>query len=91
MNQQILFNEQIELDWQQQWFRFDAILAGQRVPCFITLAQLGRRWSRPIPDPESASVAFEQLRFDLEEEAESLIEDEAFDAQGRIWLGHPAI
>ncbi|GAA5193978.1 DUF1488 domain-containing protein [Ferrimonas gelatinilytica] len=91
MNQQVQFNEQVHLHWDQGWLQFDALMAGHKVPCLITLEELARRWGQPLNEPELVSVAFEQLRFDLEAEAEGLIEDEAFDTQGRIWLGHPAI
>lgn len=91
MNQQILFNDQLEVNWEQGQVKFEAQWAGQTVPCFITVAQLAQRSNQEIGTAEQVSVVFELLRFDLEEEAEALIEDEAFDAQGRIWLGHAAI
>ncbi|SHI23550.1 DUF1488 family protein [Ferrimonas marina] len=91
MNQQILFNDQVELDWEGGWLRFNALVAGQTVGCFIALMELHKRLGQEITEREASMVAFEQLRFDLEAEAETLIEDEAYDAQGRIWLGHPAI
>lgn len=89
MNQQILFNDQVSIDWQQKLARFDAMVAGQKVTCWVGVAELEQRLDQTLPTAEEASAAFEQLRFDLEAEAESLIEDEAYDAQGRIWLGHP--
>ncbi|WP_028116936.1 DUF1488 domain-containing protein [Ferrimonas senticii] len=88
MNQQILFNDRIEVDWSQQWIQFDAQWAGQVVPCLITIAQLAKLANCQIENIEQASAAFEQCRFDLEEQAELLIEEESFDPQGQVWLGH---
>ncbi|SDK24580.1 Protein of unknown function [Ferrimonas sediminum] len=91
MNQQILFNDQLSVNWPQQWIEFTAMVAGQRVGCFIALPTLAHLSDTDIGNEEQAIQAFERLRFDLEEEAETLIEEENFDAQGRIWLHHPAI
>ncbi|WP_298444534.1 DUF1488 family protein [uncultured Ferrimonas sp.] len=88
MNQQILFNDQLNVQWQQGMVEFGAQWAGQSVVCLISIEQLSKRSGQTIGNAEQAGMVFEQLRFDLEEEAEALIEDEAFDAQGRIWLGH---
>ncbi len=91
MNQQILFNDHVEIDWEQGWAQFHAMVAGQRVPCLIALDLLANKLDTTLTSAEEAAAAFEQLRFELEAEAETLIEDEAYDAQGRIWLGHPPI
>ncbi|MBY5994184.1 DUF1488 domain-containing protein [Ferrimonas balearica] len=91
MNQQILFNDHVEIQWEQGWAQFDAMVAGQRVPCLVGLNTLANKLDSTLTTAEEAAAAFEQLRFDLEAEAERLIEDDAFDAQGRIWLGHPPI
>ncbi|QIZ78188.1 DUF1488 family protein [Ferrimonas lipolytica] len=90
MNQQILFNDLLDIKWQQGTVAFSAQWGGSSVLCLIGIDQLAKRSGQTIGNAEQAGVVFEQLRFELEEEAEILIEDEAFDAQGRIWLGHPA-
>jgi hypothetical protein len=89
MNQSVQFNEQVTIEWEQGLACFDAMVEGQKVPCMVGLNVLAGKLDQLIPTPEEAAVAFEQLRFDLEAEAEVLIEDEAYDAQGRIWIGHP--
>lgn len=89
MNQAILFDDQLTIDWSVGTVRFDVQWGGQLVPCLISISELQRRSGDPLINAEQVGVAFEQLRFDLEEEAEALIEEEAFDVQGMVWLGHP--
>ncbi|BDY02993.1 DUF1488 domain-containing protein [Ferrimonas sp. YFM] len=91
MNQQIQFNDQLQVDMQQHHLSFTALVAGQKVGCYIALPALAHLANAEITTQEQAIQAFEQHRFDLEDEAETLIEEENFDAQGRIWLQHPAI
>ncbi len=90
MNQAILFDDQLTIDWAAGTVRFDAQWAGQIVPCLISIAELQQRSGDLLANAEQAAAVFEQLRFDLEEEAEALIEDEAFDVQGMVWLSHPS-
>ncbi|MCK5885410.1 DUF1488 family protein [Ferrimonas aestuarii] len=91
MNQQILFNDQFEIDMQQQWLRFNAMVSGQQVGCYISVPSLSHLAQSPLETELQIGQAFEKYRFDLEDEAETLIDEENYDAQGRIWLQHDPI
>ncbi|NLS14373.1 DUF1488 domain-containing protein [Vibrio sp. SM6] len=86
MNQAIIFPDRQEWDSHNSVVRFPAQSAGALIECAITAARLTALSNQNIDDSNSALRVFEQYRFDIEELAEALIEDEAYDEHGFIWL-----
>ena len=86
MNQQILFNDNVDIHWDERLIIFYGQWAGQMIPCIVTFDALQKRTEQPLNTEAQIQSAFEMYRFELEEEAETLIEEEAFDPQGQIWL-----
>ncbi|WP_462170659.1 DUF1488 family protein [Pseudoalteromonas xiamenensis] len=77
MNQAILFNDNATYCSDKQCITFTAMQQGMRIECQIATT---------FDSSEDAIAHFEQWRFDYEEQAEELIEAEAFSAQGFITL-----
>ncbi|MGS0695834.1 DUF1488 domain-containing protein [Shewanella sp. 0m-4] len=91
MNQSILFPDLQDWDQLSQTVIFPVQVQGVNIECRISLAKLASLSSTKILaeelDIESKALAlFEQYRFDIEEEVETLIEQEAFDEQARTVL-----
>lgn len=84
MNQSILFSDQLEWNQELGMVEFHAQQAGMLIVCLVGLEKLARLNGLNEVAKEQAFECFEAVRFDLEEIAESLIEDEAFDEQGRV-------
>ncbi|WP_418641814.1 DUF1488 domain-containing protein [Vibrio chaetopteri] len=84
MNQSILFSDQLEWNQELGVVEFHAQQAGVLIVCLVGLEILARLNDLNVVTKELAFECFEAVRFDLEEIAESLIEDEAFDEQGRV-------
>ncbi|WP_125718697.1 DUF1488 domain-containing protein [Pseudoalteromonas rubra] len=76
MNQQILINDDIHYDDTRQCLVFTAMVSGMLVSCVIETT---------LPN-EQALAHFKAHQFDYEMQAEQLIEDEAYSAQGEIEL-----
>lgn len=76
MNQQILINDDIHFDDTRNCLVFTAMVSGMLVSCVIATA---------LPR-ELAFTHFKAHQFDYEMQAEQLIEDEAYSAQGEIEL-----
>ncbi len=84
MNQSILFPDLQSWDETKQGICFPAQHSGQSIECFISLERLVKLGSASINGKAQALQVFDELRFDIEELAEELIEDESFNSQGQI-------
>lgn len=84
MNQSILFPDIQSWDEASQSIHFPAQQSGALIECYVTKQQLSKMSGLDIEDEQKAVEAFLVLRFDLEEMAEELIEDEAFNEEGHI-------
>lgn len=92
MNQSILFPDIQQWDEATSCIRFPAQQAGALIECkisFATLIQLNNASLNNSAKEDMAKralVLFAQARFDIEELAEELIEDEEFDLNGEIQI-----
>jgi len=84
MNQSILFPDIQSWDEALQAVVFPAQQSGALIECVVPLTELSRLSGRVVEDSQQALDTFAELRFDLEESAEALIEDEAFNQYGQI-------
>ena len=84
MNQAIQFPDRDEWDEKLQAICFPALVNGFQVMCGISAEIIASRYGGD--NKESWIELFRLNRWDLEEEAESLIEKGEEDAQGWIWL-----
>ncbi|MEF1335769.1 DUF1488 domain-containing protein, partial [Vibrio rotiferianus] len=78
MNQSILFPDMQSWDEVSQSVNFAAQQSGALIECYVTKQKLEKLSGSAIGDEQAAIEAFVDFRFDLEEIAEELIEDEAF-------------
>lgn len=86
MNQAILFSDELSWNQQAQSVDFSAQCMGALIECRVTASLLEKLTQVKVVDEKSAVEAFELCRFDIEEQAEQLIEEEEYDANGRIVL-----
>lgn len=84
MNQSILFPDIHQWNEQEQTVRFPAQQGGALIECRISRSELEKVCGLSITGAEQAVSLFQQFRFDIEELAESLIEDEDFNLSGEI-------
>ncbi len=84
MNQSILFPDIQSWDQDKQAVLFSAQQAGALIQCLVTKAELEKLSGQTVDNEQQALEVFSQYRFDLEELAEELIEDEEFNPQGWI-------
>ncbi|WP_042050328.1 DUF1488 domain-containing protein [Aeromonas dhakensis] len=86
MNQGILFPELA--DWQphEQRIHFPAQQMGALVDCYISRRRLEKMTGLSLTREEDILRAFESVRFDIEEMAEKLIEEQEFAEDGAIYL-----
>ncbi|WP_404970241.1 DUF1488 domain-containing protein [Vibrio campbellii] len=84
MNQSILFPDMQSWDEASQSINFAAQQAGALIECYVTKQKLEKLSDSLIETEQAAIKVFTDYRFDLEEIAEELIEDEAFDEEGHI-------
>ncbi|MCL1076299.1 DUF1488 domain-containing protein [Shewanella dokdonensis] len=87
MNQSVIFNELVRWVAELEVVEFTAQQQGNLIRC-----QVSRRYLQQFSAPQLVSEddtikVFELQRFDLEEMAEALITEEAFDCQGNISIG----
>lgn len=85
MNQAILFPELDRWSDELQQVVFPAMVQGMRIECRIGLHALGVRAGCFVA-PEQALAIFRQWRWDIEDEAEEAIRQDAFDDLGMIHL-----
>lgn len=86
MNQGILFPELA--DWQphEQRIHFPAQQMGALVDCYISRRRLEKMTGLSLAREEDILRAFESVRFDIEEMAEKLIEEQEIAEDGAIYL-----
>ncbi|MCG9790571.1 DUF1488 domain-containing protein [Vibrio barjaei] len=84
MNQSILFSDQATWDEATGMVEFHAHQSGMLIVCLVSLEKLAQlAYQKEVSKQEAISM-FDSVRFDIEEIAEALIEDESFDEQGKI-------
>ncbi len=84
MNQSILFPDMQSWDEALQSVNFTAQQSGALIECYVTKQKLEKLFGSTIETEQVAIEVFVEYRFDLEELAEELIEDEAFNDEGCI-------
>ncbi|WJG21675.1 DUF1488 domain-containing protein [Vibrio furnissii] len=84
MNQSILFPDIQTWNEELQAVVFPAQQAGALIECVVSLVELSRLAAQPIDGEQQALAIFQTLRFDLEEIAEALIEEEDYNQRGQI-------
>ena len=84
MNQAIQYPDREEWRTDVSAVVFPAMVHGMQLTCAISGEMLASRFGGDTP--EQWLEIFQQHRWDLEEEAEGLIQDQQEDAQGWVWL-----
>lgn len=84
MNQSILFPDIQSWDEEKQTIVFPAQQSGALIQCLVNTAELEKLSGQQVEGEQQALTVFSQYRFDLEELAEELIEDEEFNSKGEI-------
>ncbi|AWA99017.1 MULTISPECIES: DUF1488 domain-containing protein [Vibrio] len=84
MNQSILFPDMQSWDKTLQAVNFTAQQSGALIECYVTKQKLEKLSGSLVETEQAAIKVFIDYRFDLEEIAEELIEDEAFNEEGNI-------
>ncbi|MGY0617462.1 DUF1488 domain-containing protein [Vibrio sp. FJH11] len=84
MNQSILFPDIQSWDETSQSVNFPAQQSGALIECYVTKQKLAKMSGLAVEGEQQAITAFIACRFDLEDVAEELIEDEAFNEEGHI-------
>ena len=84
MNQSILFPDMQSWNEVQQVVTFPAQQSGALIECLIRVVVLESLSGCDIKSGEQALEVFAQNRFDIEELAEELIEEEEYNASGKI-------
>ena len=84
MNQAIQFPDREKWQVDISAVVFPAMVHGMQLTCAISGEKLASRFGGSTP--EQWLEIFQQHRWDLEEEAEALIQDQQEDSQGWIWL-----
>ncbi|MBO7913989.1 DUF1488 domain-containing protein [Vibrio splendidus] len=86
MNQSILFPDIQDWDEENQSIIFPAQQSGALIECVMSIEELSRLAGKNIEEGDQALVIFSELRFDIEELAEELIEEEEYDSSNRIQI-----
>ncbi len=86
MNQSILFPDIQDWDEENQSITFPAQQSGVLIECVMSIEELSRLAGKDIEEGDQALVIFSELRFDIEELAEELIEEEEYDSSNRIQI-----
>ncbi|UJF22222.1 DUF1488 domain-containing protein [Shewanella sp. OMA3-2] len=84
MNQSVIFTDQLYIETNQ--VRFIAQQQGVNINCFASFAVISALCDNQDVNEHNAINLFELCRFDLEDKAEALIEQEAFCDSGDIAL-----
>jgi len=87
MNQDILFADIQLWDNQKQAVNFPAQQAGALITCWVSLSWLQKKVEQPLNEEADILATFVANRFDLEELAEVMIEEEEFNSVGDIEIG----
>ncbi|HFZ8996861.1 TPA: DUF1488 domain-containing protein [Citrobacter freundii] len=84
MNQAIQFPDREEWNAEMNAVLFPALVNGMQLTCVINGEILALRFGGNTTERWLAD--FREHRWDLEEEAEALIQSQQEDDQGRVWL-----
>ncbi|NVD05895.1 DUF1488 domain-containing protein [Vibrio sp. JPW-9-11-11] len=84
MNQSILFPDIQAWQAESQVISFPAQQSGALIECIVSKRALEKLSGQTVSDEQQALAVFAQYRFDLEELAEGLIEDEEYNSLGQI-------
>ncbi|MBD1559163.1 DUF1488 domain-containing protein [Vibrio sp. S9_S30] len=84
MNQSILFPDIQTWDKEHDAVRFPAQQSGMLIECLVQISVIEQLSGKKIEEGQQALSLFSQYRFDIEELAESLIEDEDYDDSGQV-------
>lgn len=78
MNQQLIFNNDFRYNSAREAVQFSCLQAGLRIDCFIRcpVGQTGENWLAQV----------KQQVFIWEDLAEQAVADQAFTAEGELWL-----
>lgn len=87
MNQDILFADIQLWDSEKQAVNFPAQQAGALITCWVSLSWLQQKTEHPLIEEVDILSTFTANRFDLEELAEEMIEEEEFNRDGDIEIG----
>ncbi|WP_421240818.1 DUF1488 domain-containing protein [Aeromonas enteropelogenes] len=86
MNQGILFPDLMEWQAQEQRVHFPAQQMGVLINCYISRRRLEKMTGLVLTKEGDIVRAFESVRFDIEDIAEKLIEEQEFGEDGAIYL-----
>ena len=81
MNQAVQFIDRLEFREPDHQLVFFAQVSGMLVECVIAISKL------KLTDESHATDYFEKYRFEYEERAEQLIEEESYNSAGQIEVG----
>ncbi|MBU3825096.1 MAG: DUF1488 domain-containing protein [Candidatus Oceanisphaera merdipullorum] len=86
MNQDVIVND--DLNWQpeQQRLVFSTQWFGGQVICYLSLSRLEHLSGQALVDEANIILAFESVRFDIEELVSELVGQEAFGPDGSLTL-----
>ncbi|WP_445396089.1 DUF1488 family protein [Zobellella sp. An-6] len=86
MNQDIIVGDDLCWQPQEQRLTFSTYWQGRLIPCFISLHRLEHMTGQSLSDEANIMLAFEAVRFDIEEKVSALVEEEAFAPDGGLYL-----
>ncbi|MGP1834947.1 DUF1488 domain-containing protein [Shewanella frigidimarina] len=84
MNQSVIFTDQVYPETNQ--VKFIAQQQGVNINCYASFSVISELCDKQVVSGSNVVCLFEQCRFDLEDQAEALIEQEAFNDSGDIIL-----
>jgi hypothetical protein len=84
MNQSVIFTDQLYVETNS--VKFIAQQQGMNISCFAGFTLISQLCDNHLVNATNAASLFEQCRFDLEDKAEMLIEQETFNESGEIIL-----
>ncbi|HBF45892.1 DUF1488 domain-containing protein [Shewanella frigidimarina] len=84
MNQSVIFTDQVYPETNQ--VKFIAQQQGVNINCYASFSVISELCDKQVVSGSNVVCLFEQCRFDLEDQAEALIEQEAFNGSGDIIL-----
>ncbi|MGF1742599.1 DUF1488 domain-containing protein [Vibrio profundum] len=87
MNQSVLFPDRQHWDEKRQVVSFPVQASGLLIECFVSKGYLETSVGDELLQERQIMLAFENLRFDLEELVEQLLEEEAFNEEGHLVIG----
>lgn len=85
MNQSVLFNDDIHWDECAQHVSFSAQCSGALVRCYLSASYLERIGINSRSNKEQVAQC-QLMQFDIEEDAQSAIDDERLNEKNELWL-----